>query len=87
LQIVPADLAEITARYAEIDVPTLLLWGRHDPVVPLSVGEKLFDVLPNAQLVILEECGHLPPEELPQESLKGVLKFLSEADSDGRPAG
>ena len=87
LKIVPADLAEITPRYAEIDVPTLLLWGRHDPVVPLSVGEKLFAALPNAQLVILEKCGHLPPEELPQESLRVVLKFLSEADGGKAPTG
>ena len=76
LQIVPPDLTEFTARYAEIDVPTLLLWGRHDPVVPLSVGEKLLAALPDAQLVILEECGHLPSEELPRESLEIVLKFL-----------
>ncbi len=77
LQILPENLAEMTARYPEIDVPTLLLWGRHDRVVPLSVGEKLLDVLPRARLEVLEECGHLVPEELPEESLEIVLDFLS----------
>lgn len=76
LQIMPEDLAEHTARYREIDVPTLLLWGRHDRVVPLSVGEKLLSVLPRARLEVLEECGHLVPEELPEDSLRIVLEFL-----------
>lgn len=80
LQIVPEDLAEVTERYGEIEVPTLLLWGRHDRVVPLSVGEKLLAALPNSQLEILEECGHLPPEELPRESLKVLREFLSQAN-------
>jgi len=81
LQIIPGDLADITARYPDINVPTLLLWGRHDLVVPLSVGEKLLSVLPKAQLVILEECGHLPSEELPRESLEIILNFISEGDA------
>ena len=77
LQIMPANWAEQTARYQEIDMPTLLLWGRHDGVVPLSVGEKLESVLPRARLEVLEECGHLVPEEFPEDSLEIVLEFLS----------
>ncbi len=76
LAIVPLDLDTLTARYPEIDVPTLLLWGRHDRVVPLSVGEKLLTALPNARLQVLEDCGHLPPEELHRESLEIVESFL-----------
>ncbi len=76
LQIMPEDGAEHTARYGEIDVPTLLLWGRHDRVIPLSVGERLLSVLPRARLEVLEECGHLVPEELPEASLEMVLGFL-----------
>ena len=87
LGIVPPGLDEFTARFREIDVPTLLLWGRHDRVVPLSVGERLSDVLPQATLEILEECGHLPPEELPKDSLEIVQSFLrggvSDAPSEG----
>ena len=77
LQIMPANWAEQTARYQEVDMPTLLLWGRHDGVVPLSVGEKLESVLPRARLEVLEECGHLVPEEFPEDSLEIVLDFLS----------
>ena len=85
LRLVPPDLAELTKRFPEIDVPTLLLWGRHDWVVPLDVAERLLAALPKARLEILEECGHLPPEELPKESLEIVLKFLKGEGEDPSP--
>ena len=84
LQILPEDWAEHTARYREIDLPTLLLWGRHDKVVRLSVGERLLSELPRARLEVLEECGHLVPEELSEASLEIVLEFLSSAGTSGR---
>ena len=83
--IIPPDLARITARIPEIDVPTLLLWGRHDWVVPLDVAERLLAALPSAQLEIMEDCGHMPPEELPKESLDIVLKFLRGEGDDPSP--
>ncbi|HSG09389.1 MAG TPA: alpha/beta hydrolase [Longimicrobiales bacterium] len=85
LQIRPFDLEATTRRYPEIDVPALLLWGRHDRVVPLSVGESLVRALPQGQLVVLEECGHLPAEELPDESLQVLGAFL-EGDGLAAPA-
>ena len=84
LQILPEDALEYTTRYREIDLPTLLLWGRHDRVVRLSVGEKLVSVLPRARLEVLEECGHLVPEELPEDSLEVVLEFLASTRAKGR---
>ena len=65
-------------------MPTLLLWGRHDKVVRLSVGEKLLNELPRARLEVLEECGHLVPEELSEPSLAIVLEFLSSTGTKGR---
>ncbi len=74
--IIPPDLEQLSARFVEIDVPTLLMWGRHDRVVPLSIGERLLEELPNSTLEVMEECGHLPPEEVPKDSLKIVESFL-----------
>lgn len=76
LSIVPPDIDRVVARYPELDVPTLLLWGRHDPAVPLWVGERLHRVLPRSTLRILERCGHLPAEERPEESLEILDAFL-----------
>lgn len=76
LQIVPDDTRELMERYPEIGVPALLLWGRHDPAVPLWVGERLVRALPHATLRVLERCGHLPVEERPEESLGALRAFL-----------
>ncbi|MDE0730912.1 MAG: alpha/beta hydrolase, partial [Longimicrobiales bacterium] len=67
---------KMTARFEELDVPTLVLWGRQDRVVPLWVGERLADQLPDANLEVLENCGHMPAEELPEESWEVLRKFL-----------
>jgi pimeloyl-ACP methyl ester carboxylesterase len=75
-QVMPADLDAVTRRYGEIDVPTLLLWGREDPAVPLWVGERLEEELPRATLEILEECGHAPMEEMPEAALERITRFL-----------
>ena len=76
VRIIPPDLAELTKRIPEIALPTLLLWGKRDWVVPLEVAERLLAALPRARLEVLEDCGHVPSEELPKESLEIVLKFL-----------
>ena len=78
LAIVPPDLEKLTARFEELDVPTLVLWGRQDRVVPLWVGERLADKLPDAKLQVLENCGHMPAEELPKESWEALQTFLDQ---------
>jgi len=78
LAIVPPDLEKLTARFEELDVPTLVLWGRQDRVVPLWVGERLADKLPDAKLQVLENCGHMPAEELPKESWEALQAFLDQ---------
>lgn len=74
----PPDMDRWVARLPDLDLPTLLLWGRHDPVVPLWVGERLARELPRARLHVLEACGHLPAEEQPEASLRALLDFLDE---------
>ena len=75
-QVEPQDVDRLTARYPSLDVPTLLLWGRHDRVVPLHVGQRLARALPRATLRVLDRCGHVPQEEMPERSLAEVEAFL-----------
>lgn len=78
LEILPEDLDALTSRYPEIQVPTLLLWGQQDRIVPLSVGQRLHEALPNSRLEILDSCGHVPHEELPERSIALINDFLNE---------
>lgn len=80
-EILPKDIDTLTRRYSEIEVPTLLLWGKHDPVVPVQIGERLERKLPNAELVVLDRVGHMPAEERPAASLAVVRRFLEQTTS------
>lgn len=76
-QLVPDDLDDHTAQFPKIDVPTLLLWGEHDHVVPVSIGQKLLEVIPDARLELIPECGHLPAEEHAEVSMAVLERFLA----------
>jgi len=75
-QIVPEDIEAVIARYQTIKVPVLIVWGAEDEVVPLSVGRNFKRDIPNSELVILPQCGHIPQEEEPQETTRIAKEFL-----------
>ena len=59
-----------------IQVPTLLLWGKQDALIPLANAQDYVEALPNSRLVTLPGLGHLPHEEDPARSLAPVREFL-----------
>ncbi|MGM7702616.1 alpha/beta fold hydrolase [Pseudalkalibacillus sp. Hm43] len=60
----------------EVQSPVLLLWGKHDRVIPPSVGERMVKDLPNAKLKVHDDAGHLLPEEIPMEVSEEICSFL-----------
>jgi len=75
---IPANFDEVLARVKNIRVPTLIIWGRQDAVIPLRVGESLHRLIPQSALEIIEDCGHVPQEEKPAETIALIQKFLDE---------
>ena len=65
----------------DILCPTLLVWGREDGVTPLFVGEKFKELIPNAQLSIIEKCGHAPMMEKPAEFNAIFEEFLASLEN------
>ena len=59
-----------------IPSPTLVVWGRHDKLIPLAHGEKYVSLIKNSQLEVLEECGHMVPFEKSAELASRTLQFL-----------
>lgn len=57
----------------DIQVPTLLIWGEEDRVVPVEVGKQLVQDLPDAKLITYEKTGHLITEERPELVFKNIL--------------
>ena len=60
-----------------IDVPTLLLHGRDDPVVPVDTSLELVRLLPHASLRVYAGLGHWPSTELPGEYARELSAFLA----------
>jgi pimeloyl-ACP methyl ester carboxylesterase len=46
-----------------IDVPVKIVWGRQDRILPVGIADELKRLIPEAQVHILENCGHLPHAE------------------------
>lgn len=62
---------------AAIKAPTLILWGRHDELLPVGDGKLLDRVIPNSKLIVFEKSGHIPQAEQPEEFNQALHDFLS----------
>ena len=62
------DLPAIKAR-------TLIIWGADDQLIPLDAGRKMNSLIKDSKLVIIERCGHVPQEEIPERILDEITKF------------
>ena len=70
------EYPNIAEELKNLNIPTLIVHCRQDKIVPLESGKKLHQIIPNSQLAIMEECGHLPHEEKPSEFLRILSDFL-----------
>jgi len=71
------ELSRLEARYREIAQPTLLLWGDDDLVTPLSFGQRLANLLPDATLKVYAACGHIPMVEAATATTRDLVTFLA----------
>ncbi len=71
----PTDLSR---RLAELTMPTLVITGDDDRIVPTEQSVRLARTLPNAQLVVIPRCGHIPQEECPEAFMRAVDDFLQQ---------
>ncbi|MDL4840439.1 alpha/beta fold hydrolase [Aquibacillus rhizosphaerae] len=67
-----------TEQLLEIQVPTLLIWGSEDKVVPVEIGNRLVTDLPNAKLITYEKTGHLLTHERPLKLYNDIVTYTSE---------
>jgi pimeloyl-ACP methyl ester carboxylesterase len=65
----PALLARVTA-------PTRIVWGRQDKIIPVECGTLHHQAIPGSELVVIEQCGHAPHLEKPDEFVRVALDFL-----------
>jgi pimeloyl-ACP methyl ester carboxylesterase len=71
-------------RLSEVKVPTLLVHGTEDRLVPVKWAERAHNLMKNSKMEIIPKCGHLPPVEQP-ELFNGIIReFLGGANPSRR---
>ncbi len=73
--------AVLLDRLSEISVPTLIVWGESDRILPVAHGRRAAGRIPRSRLAIIPDCGHMPHVERPEAFLEAVLAFLEGAAS------
>jgi pimeloyl-ACP methyl ester carboxylesterase len=74
----------ISTRLAEIHVPTLVISGEFDPLVPPAYSRRVAEAIPGARYAVVRRAGHNPMDERPQAFEQTLLGFLQET-TDHRP--
>ena len=63
---------------AKVHVPTLIVWGRDDSITPPFVAEQFSENIQTSELVFLDDCGHAPPIEQPEQFSRLLHRFLTD---------
>ena len=75
VQTQPGELRKLLPK---LTIPTLIMWGAKDKLIPLKLGKRFEKDIPNSSLIIFDELGHVPHEEAPQITVSPVLDFINE---------
>ncbi len=75
------------ANLASLTLPTLILWGETDTLIPASTGERFAAALPNSELIVYPNVGHIPMEEIAAQSAADLLSFLQQRPANRRTTG
>jgi 2-hydroxy-6-oxonona-2,4-dienedioate hydrolase len=68
---------DIFEKLGKIIVPTLLIWGKEDKLIPFEYSEQFVSSINNCEFIPMEGCGHSPYVEDPEKLSELVIKFLS----------
>ena len=69
-----------------LHLPVLVVWGKHDPYVPVRFAERQRDVFPGADVKVLDDSGHWPFADNPEAVANAVIPFLKQHVTGGAQA-
>ena len=61
-------------------IPSLIVWGRHDPLIPAAHGEFAHGEMPDSRLDIFEDAGHFPHLDEPVRFAAALRDFMEETE-------
>jgi pimeloyl-ACP methyl ester carboxylesterase len=65
----------------QIETPVQIIWGEYDRILDVSSIEKMLPLLPQAEVIVMEDTGHIPMLERPSETAAHYLEFLRRVSS------
>ena len=74
--LVGAPAHGLARRLHRVSVPTLVLWGRDDALVPAAYAEEFAGRINGSRLEVLEDCGHAMQGDQPEQMFKAITEFL-----------
>jgi pimeloyl-ACP methyl ester carboxylesterase len=72
-----AGIAPVEPEIGKIKLPTLIIWGAEDELIPLEAGRRLNSLISGSKLVVFEKCGHVPEAEAPERFSSEVENFVA----------
>ena len=75
----PGGQAGFWSRLGSLQPPAMFLWGDHDRLVPAAFSRHVERALPAAASTILEDCGHVPQFEHPEQTNRTLRDFIAAA--------
>jgi len=63
-------------RLEGLEPPSMFVWGDEDPLVPHTFSSHVGEALPDARQIVLEQCGHVPQVELPEDTNGLIHDFM-----------
>jgi pimeloyl-ACP methyl ester carboxylesterase len=75
----PFDPSEETLpAWSTLKIPVLVIWGKHDRILPFRLADDYVKAIPGARLLVFENSGHLPQEEEPEAFNARVVEFAAQ---------
>ncbi len=68
-------------RLSDLEAPSLFIWGSHDPLIPAAFKRHVGEWLPRAEQIVLDECGHVPQVERPEQTNGLLRRFFARHDA------
>lgn len=78
---------DMRAWMREVKVPTLLVWGENDPLVPLRFGEAMQREIPNARLIVIPRAAHNTMWDAAEEFNRVAMEFLDSVEPHAESVG
>lgn len=69
---------DLREHLAKLTVPTLVVWGADDRIVPVRQAREAIEHIPDGRLVVLPDCGHVPHLEDPERFAEALEEFIDE---------